>query len=200
LARFNSVFEQVLAQLPSHQADLTTLLAGLGTGSVSSLSAPQLGVMLAGLASDSSSNALTDQLLPVTQLETGDGQSASTLNVQAAATLVNTQLDGSVPAIRKATGNRVYVQNQVGTPGLGESTRIKLQNAGFVYLHGDNTVDMPNGTAPSAVLIFGSTAADIARGDAVATALGLPTSDVKLSNVGVTVADVIVKLGVDYKQ
>ena len=97
---------------------------------------------------------------------------------------MSAQFAASVPASRKATGNRVYVQNQVGTPGLGESTRDKLQQAGFQYVHGENTQDMPNAQDPSAVVIFGQTAAKIAEGRAVATALGLPQSDVKISQVG----------------
>ena len=90
-------------------------------------------------------------------------------------------------------------ENQVGTPGIGETTRSKLVNAGFVYLPGQNAPGMPNATAPSVVLISGTTAADIAKGDAVAKALGLPTSDVRVSQQSVRVADVIVLLGADYK-
>ncbi|HTC71163.1 MAG TPA: LytR C-terminal domain-containing protein, partial [Acidothermaceae bacterium] len=103
------------------------------------------------------------------------------------------------PANRKITGNRVYVQNQVGTPGIGESTRTRLEAAGFVYLQGENTDDMPNATAPSVVVIFGETSTLIDQGDAVARALGLPLSDVKVSDQVFSVADVVVKVGADYK-
>jgi hypothetical protein len=200
LARFDSVFRQVLSALPQDQATLATQLASLGAGSASSLSVTNLAAFLHNLATDSAQKALSDQLLPVTDLQAGGDQPSYTLDATNTAALVQAQLASSVPANRKVTGNRVYVQNQVGTPGLGESTRAKLQRAGFLYLHGDNTQDMPNSQAPSAVVIFGQTAAQIAEGQAVAAALGLPASDVKISSEGFTVADVVVKLGVDYKQ
>ena len=59
---------------------------------------------------------------------------------------------------------------------------------------------MPNATAPSVVVIFGKTAAQIAEGQKVAVALGLPMSDVKVSDQGFPVADIVVKIGTDYKQ
>jgi hypothetical protein len=158
-----------------------------------------LATFLVGLAADSAAGTMTDQLLPVTALDTGSGQNAYTLDTAKTATLVSAQLATSVPASRKATGNRVYVQNQVGTPGLGETARSRLVAAGFVYVQGQNTADMPNATAPSVVVILGPTSAQIDQGDAVARSLGLPISDVRVANDGFTVADVLVKLGADYK-
>ena len=200
LARFDSVFRQVLTALPHDQGTLSTQLASLGKGSASSLTVTNLAAFLHNLAGDSAQKSLSDQLLPVIDLQAGGDQPAYTLDTANAAALVKAQLASSVPANRKVTGNRVYVQNQVGTPGLGESTRAKLQRAGYLYIHGENTQDMPNAQSQSAVVIFGQTAAQIAEGQAVATALGLPASDVKISSEGFTVADVVVKLGVDYKQ
>ena len=199
LTRFDAVLKQVLAGLPKTQADLTAVLAGLGTGSTTSFAPARLAAFLLGLAADNSAGAMTDQQLPVTPLSTGSGQDAYTLDIAKTATLVSTELASSVPASRKATGNRVYVQNQVGTPGLGETARSRLVAAGFVYVQGQNTADMPNATAPSVVVILGPTSAQIAQGDAVARSLGLPISDVRVANDGFTVADVLVKLGADYK-
>jgi hypothetical protein len=48
-------------------------------------------------------------------------------------------------------------------------------------------------------VIFGQTSAIINQGDAVARALGLPLSDLKVSDQAFTVADVVVKIGADYK-
>jgi len=200
LARFDSVFRQVLDALPRDQGTLSTQLASLGAGSASSLSVTTLAAFLHNLAGDSAQKSLSDQLLPVIDLQAGGEQPAYTLDTANTAALVKAQLASSVPDNRKVTGNRVYVQNQVGTPGLGETTRAKLQRAGYLYMHGENTQDMPNAQSLSAVVIFGQTAAQIAEGQAVATALGLPASDVKISSEGFTVADVVVKLGVDYKQ
>jgi hypothetical protein len=175
------------------------MLASLGTDSTTSFAPARLATFLLGLAADNASGTMSDQLLPVTALDTGSGQDAYTLDTSDTAKLVSAQLAASVPASRKATGNRVYVQNQVGTPGLGETARARLVAAGFVYVQGQNTADMPNATAPSVVLILGPTSAQIDQGDAVARSLGLPISDVRVATDGFTVADVLVKLGVDYK-
>ena len=182
LARFDVVLKQVLAGLPKTPADLSAMLASLGAGSSSSFAPARLATFLTGLAADSAAGTMTDQLLPVTALDTGSGQDAYTLDTVNTAKLVSAQLATSVPANRKATGNRVYVQNQVGTPGLGETARTKLVAAGFVYVQGQNTTDMPNASAPSVVVILGPTSAQIDQGDAVARALGLPISDVRVAN------------------
>jgi anionic cell wall polymer biosynthesis LytR-Cps2A-Psr (LCP) family protein len=199
LARFDLVFRQVLAALPKGDAAVTTLLSGLGAGSTSTVPVAKLSAVLTGLASDAVANSMDDEVLPVTSLDTGQDIHAFTLDGAKTAALVSSQFAGSVPANRKATGNRVYVQNQIGTPGIGETTRAKLEQAGFVYIHGDNTEDMPNATAPSVVVIFGKTAAQIAEGQKVALALGLPVSDVRVSDQGFP-ADIVVKIGADYKQ
>ena len=199
LTRFDAVLKQVLAGLPKTQAGLAAMLASLGAGSTSTFEPARLATFLLGLAADNTAGSMTDQELPVTPLSTGSGQDAYTLDTAKTATLVSTELAASVPASRKATGNRVYVQNQVGTPGLGETARSRLVAAGFVYIQGQNTADMPNATAPSVVVILAPTSAQIDQGDAVARALGLPISDVRVANDGFTVADVLVKLGADYK-
>ena len=199
LTRFDAVLKQVLAGLPKTQANLTAMVASLGAGSSSSFAPARLAAFLLGLAADNAAGTMTDQQLPVTPLSTGSGQDAYTLDTAKTATLVSTELAASVPASRKATGNRVYVQNQVGTPGLGETARTRLVAAGFVYVQGQNTADMPNATAPSVVVILGPTSAQIDQGDAIARSLGLPISDVRVANDGFTVADVLVKLGADYK-
>jgi anionic cell wall polymer biosynthesis LytR-Cps2A-Psr (LCP) family protein len=199
LARFDTVFKQILAGLPKNQAELASMLQGLGSGSTASFAPARLATFLTGLAADNANSTMTDQLLPVTQLDTGSDLVAYTLDTAGTAKLVSSQLATSVPANRKITGNRVYVQNQVGTPGIGESTRTKLEAAGFVYLQGANTDDMPNATAASVVVIFGQTSAQINQGDAVARALGLPIADVKVSDQAFSVADIVVKLGADYK-
>ncbi len=199
LTRFDTVLRQVLAGLPKTQAAMTSMLASLGAGSTSSFAPRPLATFLLGLAADNAAASMSDQQLPVTPLSTGTGEDAYTLDTAKTATLVSTELAASVPASRKATGNRVYVQNQVGTPGLGETARSRLVGAGFVYVQGQNTTDMPNATAPSVVVILGPSSAQIDQGDAVARSLGLPISDVRVANDGFTVADVLVKLGADYK-
>ncbi len=199
LARFNEVFNAVLGKLPREPAQVASLLTGVGGGSTSSFSTSKLADLLAGLAADSAANSTFSTILPVKPLDTGDGPTAFSVDAAKTATLVSQQLAQSVPANHKTTGNRVMVENQVGTPGIGETTRQKLIDAGFVYIPGQNAPGMPNATAPSVVLIQGTTAAEIEKGNQVAKALGLPASDVKVSQQHVSVADVIVLVGADYK-
>ncbi|MDQ1486148.1 MAG: hypothetical protein QOJ62_1841, partial [Actinomycetota bacterium] len=200
LARFDAVLRQVVAGLPTTVVGVSQLVSNLGPGSVSSFAGVRLAEMLVGMASDIAANATLDQVLPVTPLDNGEDQRAFTLDTTKTADLVRQQLAASVPESRKATGNRVLVENQVGTPGIGESTRAKLQTAGFLYAPGPNAATMPDATSPSAILIFGTTAAEIERGHAVAAALGLPVSDVKVSEQRITVADVVVIIGADYRR
>jgi anionic cell wall polymer biosynthesis LytR-Cps2A-Psr (LCP) family protein len=200
LARFDTVLSALLAALPPSTTQVTTMLGTLGTGSVSSFAAVRLAGVLTGLAADDKANTTVDQVLPVTALDTGDDQQSFTVDATKTAALVSSYLAAKVPANRKVTGNRVLVENQVGSPGIGESTRDRLSSAGFVYEPGPNAPGMPDPTSPSVVLIFTTTAADIARGDAVAKALGLPASDVKVASQQISVADVIAIIGADYKR
>lgn len=199
LARFDAVFAAVLAQLPKQPAAVAQLLSGLGAGSASSLAVSRVADVLVGLAADTAANSTVDTVLPVTKLDVGDDSNAFSVDAAKTADLVKQQLSASIPANHKVSGNRVSVENQIGTPGIGESARAKLLRAGFTYLPGGNAPGMPNATASSVVLIMGTTSADIAKGDAVAKALGLPPGDVRVSRDDVRVADVIVLLGADYK-
>jgi hypothetical protein len=199
LARFDAVFTALLQQLPKQPAAVASLITGLGSGSTSSMATTRVADLLTGLAADNAASSTLDTVLPVTRLDTGDDQNAFSLDTAKNSVLVKQQFTQSIPANAKTTGNRVMIENQVGTPGIGETTRAKLLHAGFTYLPGQNAPGMPNATAASVVLISGTTAADIAKGNAVAKALGLPTSDVRVSQESVRVADVIVLLGADYK-
>jgi anionic cell wall polymer biosynthesis LytR-Cps2A-Psr (LCP) family protein len=199
LARFDAVFRAVLGKLPKQPGAVAPLVSSLGSGSSSSLAVTRLADVLVGLAADNAKNAMVDTVLPVTRIDAGSDLEAFSLDTAGTAAFVKAHLAQSVPPNQKVTGNRVMVENQVGTPGIGETTRTRLLKAGFTYVPGANAPGMPNPTAPSVVLITGKTSADIAKGNAVAAALGLPTSDVRVSSQHVQVADVIVLLGADYK-
>ncbi len=200
LARFNAVLTAVLAGLPKSVDQLSLLVGGLGGGSVSSFTPARLAGVLAAVAADDAADVTDDQLLPVTVLDPGDGQQSFSVDAAETAQLVNRDLADSVPSNRKTSGNRVLVENLVGTPDIGESTRTKLAAAGFVFVPGPNAPGMPNATALSEVLVFSSLPAAVTQGDAVAQALGLPNTDVLISNQQLTVADVIAIIGADYKR
>ena len=74
----------------------------------------------------------------------------------------------------------------------------KLVVAGITYVSGGNAGHF--GYAHSLVLVpTGAWDAGVKQGQAVARALGLPSSDVALTDQGQTIADVVVILGADFK-
>lgn len=197
LARFSEVWQQVVAQLPSQPAQVSALLATLGTGSKSSLSGQKLATFLLGLKADEHDQQMTYQNLPVRSMDTGAAQPASVLDQTQAEQLVTSQLAGSRPPVRSSGPVRVLVQNGVGTPGLGETTRKRLIAAGLTYVNGGNAAQF--GYAKSVVLIPDASAQSRREGTDVATALRLPASSLRIAAQGQTIADVVVIVGADYK-
>jgi anionic cell wall polymer biosynthesis LytR-Cps2A-Psr (LCP) family protein len=177
------------------EAAVATAIKGLGAGSQLTTSpASDVARLLVGLAGDD----LTEDILPVHEIDTG-GPTAYGVDPTQLRTLVDNALADSVPASARGQNNRVLVQNGVGKPGIGESARTRLGNAGFVYRPGGNVPGFTFRTKPSVVLISDATQESIDLGQRVARALGLPVSDVKTSAEGQSVADVIVIIGADYK-
>jgi hypothetical protein len=197
LARFDSVVAGLLAALPQEPTSIEPLIRSLGPGSRFSLEASQLGTLLRGLADDARAEALSHQTLPVTPID-GSDQLAYGIDAAKLEEMVESLLADSVPEARRRTDNRVLVQNGVGTPGIGETARAKLEGAGFVFMPGGNVEGFPYAQSPSVVLVYGTSSDHVQRGQAVADALGLPREDVKVATQGQSVADMIVILGSDY--
>jgi hypothetical protein len=111
---------------------------------------------------------------------------------------VQQSLKASIPEGLLNGGNTVLVKNGVGTPQLGRSTRDRLLKAGFVYVDGGNVPGFPYRSQQSVVVVFTTNQSAVDRGNRVAKALNLPSTDVRVSRLGQSVADVIVLLGMDY--
>ncbi len=186
----------VIGGLPADSGQVTLQLGALGAGSVSTLP-EQLAPFLAGLGSAEQSTSVVHRTLPVRSIDAGGSTPAVGLDVDASTALVSDLLAASVTPQRPGGDVRVLVQNGVGTPGLGSSARDLLVADGFTYVAGGNAASF--GTARSVVLIADATAANRAEGVAVAKALGLPTSALRITARGQSVADVVVILGADYK-
>ncbi len=197
LARFSEVWQQVVAQLPSQPSQVSALLSKLGKGSQSSFPAQRLATFLLGLKADQKAQQMTYQNLPVRTMDTGAAQPASVLDEAQAQQLVSSQLAGSLPPVRGSGPVRVLVQNGLGTPGLGETTRAKLVAAGLTYINGGNAAQF--GYAKSVVLIADASAQSRREGADVAAALRLPQSSLRIAAQGQTIADVVVIVGADYK-
>lgn len=197
LSRFKDVLAASVAELPDDPAEMQQVLASLGDGSRPTLASDRLGEFLDGLRRDDAADRLEYQILPTRTIDTGGKDITYGLDQQGASKLVGNLLAGSVPDGPSDGPVRVLVQNGVGTPGLGEKARTKLVDSGFRFVNGGNADDFNHET--SAVVIMDGTRASRAQGSAVASALGLPAGDLRVSPTGQTVADVIVILGNDFE-
>jgi hypothetical protein len=197
LARFSSVLSAMLAKLPPATASVSTLLGRLGAGSTSTYTSDQLATFLDHLRSDATGTRLTFDNIPTHPLDASGSISTVVVDNAALPAYVKLNFAGSLPKTSAAGPITALVQNGVGTPGLDETARIKLTAAGISYIGGNNASSFDNPT--SSVLIADDTDASRAKGTAVAKALGLPTSDLKITGQGQNVADVVVVLGADYK-
>ena len=183
----------------STPAIFTSALTGIG-GIQNTMSFPAVGDLLSGMSKAARENAVDYRTLDVKLVDTGGGLPIYSLDRPKVLEFVKQSLSASIPKGLLSGGNTVRVSNGVGTPQLGLSTRSRLNKAGFVYVDGGNVPGFPYRAQPSVVVVFSTSQAAIDRGNAVAKALGLPATDVRVSRLGQSVADVIVLLGRDYRR
>jgi hypothetical protein len=197
LARLSRVIDAMLQALPTNPTAIAASLRQLGSGGTSTLGATRLSTLLAGLAGDArSQSALFPTDLPVTAIDAGGNSPSYQIDNSASGVpqLVRAQLADSLPADSNKPHPSVLLLNGVGTPGLVLSACSKLSSHGFAYAGSGNAASFSN--QPSSVQIKSDS--DIALGDNVASALGLPAKDVQRSTEDQSVADVVVVLGGDY--
>lgn len=197
LARLHQVVDTTIQALPTSPTAIAALLRQLGSGGTSTLGATRLAALLAGLASDDRSTAgVLPTDLPVTAIDAGGASPSYRIDDTATGVpqLVHSQLANSLPADAGRSRPSVLLLNGVGTPGLVLTACPRLTAHGYAYAGSNNAATFNN--PRSSVQIRSD--ADIALGDGVARALGLPNSDVQISRTDQSVADVIVVLGEDY--
>jgi hypothetical protein len=188
LPRLQAVLDGVLTDLGAtpHAAQL---LSGIGTSSETSAS---LAHLLVAMAKGQRSGNVVYQTLPVVP----SGSGTYLVNNTELRTFVRTDLAGALLRGGFGQHNLVFVENGLGTPGLGATTYQPLEKAGFQFVGSGNAAHF--GYRRSLVLVFQDTLAAARLGDRVAAALGLPAADVRYSAQGQTIADVVVVLGGDY--
>lgn len=148
------------------------------------------------LATARAAQQLSYKVVPVTDVDSGSDQETTRIDSAPLAELVASVLAGSVPANEFRPDNRVVVFNGVGNPAVGQSVTRRLNAAGFVIEKTSNADNF--NYSQSQVLIFDSGDRAVARGEAVAVALGLSVDVVEASEDQQDVADVIVTIGADY--
>ena len=196
LVRLQGTLEALLLALPG-RAQLPALLGSLGAGSLPSWPLAQLADFLSGLARDSKAQSVQYNLLPVVPIDAGTGALSYRVDAPLLAALVARLLGPSVPASRREKGNRVFVSNGVGTPGLGSTVRSALLNAGLVFVGSRNAPTF--GRPKTVILVRDATAEQQALGRRIARALKVPEGSVQTSTEVGSTADAIVVIGRDYK-
>ncbi len=196
LARQEQVLRAVLTALPDDPATIRTIVSGLpGAPKGTDLDAVAAVVSASRLAA--ASNDLASTVLPVKEIDAGGTTTAYGLEDKATAQLVQARLAGAELPVAAVGHVRVLVQNGVGTPGLGDSARSQLLHAGLRYVAGGNLPGF--GQDETVVLLRDGSSTNRERGMAVARALGLGQSSLRISESAPTIADVVVILGSDYR-
>jgi hypothetical protein len=199
LPRLQTVLDALFSKLPVDPTAAGRLVASVGTDAASTLGPARLGALLDGLAADdkSSSGGVLPIVLPVQKIDSG-GEPVFRVDDDKTHTLVLSNLDKSLPASARVQRKRVLIQNGVGTPGLVGPACQRLVAAGFTVVGSGNANNFNYDR--SVVLVFDNSVATAQFGDRVAQVLRLSTDDVRVSNEGQNVADVIVILGKDFRR
>jgi hypothetical protein len=143
------------------------------------------------------SDQLASTVLPVKDIDAGGAVVSYGLDSVAATATVDGRLTGIRLPVPPGGVVRVLVQNGVGTPGLSEAARARLLAADLRYVAGGNLPGF--GQKTTVVLLRDASAQNRARGAAVAKALGLGESSLRISESAPTVAEVVVILGADFQ-
>jgi anionic cell wall polymer biosynthesis LytR-Cps2A-Psr (LCP) family protein len=199
LTRFQNVLTGIFAKLGTDPASISTVLAGLASGSSLGKNTAVVSQVLAGLEADVKGQTVVYTTLPTTVLDTGDQTERLAADGTQVAAMVKQYFAKSIPPGRVAGHNRVIVLNGTGALGLGQSARERLTAHGLVFVHSANQPGFGYVHKTSVVIVPDATPASIASGRQVAGALGLSAADVETGTVDTTAADVLVILGSDYK-
>ena len=193
LARFQAVFQAVVAAMPTKTSQAASVLSAAGiSGDVTSLAN-----LLVGIAADDRAKRLLPIDLPTQVIDAGGSQPSYRVDQAKTDQLVKAQLAASLPKSASTKKTTVLIENGAGTPGLVLSACNRLLPAGFGFAGSGNAPNFNYQT--SQVIVFQSTVAAAQVGDKIADLLKLPRSDVVASSQGQNVADVLVILGRDYK-
>jgi hypothetical protein len=194
LVRLQQVLDATVVALPRTPTAVAALLRQLGTGAGSTLGPTRLAGFLVGLATaERTTGQLYASDLPATPIDAG-GPPSYRVDTAATKTMVSQHLADSVPAGAGDSRPSVELLNGVGTPGLVATTCPRLAAHNLTYAGSANANSFNNPT--STVEVSNS---NVDLGYQVASALGLPNSDVRRTSQDQSVADVIVTLGSDYQ-
>jgi hypothetical protein len=197
LARFSQVLDQVVQRLPEDRDALVATLQQVKATERATLDVESLADFLLGYGEIGRGGDTSYQSLPVDTLETGGPKPSLVVNLEGLERLHQGLLADSLPPDAGGDQITVYVQNGVGTPGLGQEAAALLRDAGYDYFNGGNANSF--GRETTLILIPDGGETSRALGADVAATLGVPESAVQVSDQGSSIADVIVILGEDFQ-
>ena len=198
LARFGNVVDQLMRRLPDNHDTLVDVFTKVNATEHATLSVDDLADFAQSYGTISRGGDAVYQTLPTTVLASTGKLPALTVEAEGLERLRTGLLADSLPPDAGGDQITVLVQNGVGTPGLVEDkAATKLRDDGYEFLNGGNANEF--GLKETVVLVPDSSEASIALGESVASTLGVPKSAVQVSELGQSVADVVVVLGEDFE-
>ena len=189
---FPLVVARVLAKLPADEETLGQLLTSMGSMAPTTVTNEDASHLLAVIGDALRTLPPKQAVLPVTYLRAGTEQAAVMKRAEAQATVTDL-----FPRALLQTGHpgptRVVIERAGATLGAATSARLTLAGAGFGVVEG-----VPVTATPSSVLVPNDSAAALALGRDVATALGLPAKAVAVDPSPTAIVDVRLVLGSDF--
>ena len=196
MARFTQVLRLTVAKLPSDVTKVESILSGLGASARSTVPTADVAAFLVKLQADVLVDNAAYKNLPTKQIDAGGTVTAYGVDQVAAAAMVQELLPDAARVPGPNSKVRVLVQNGVRTPGLNAAARQLLVDAGFTYVNGANA--SVSNLQTTQIVVPDSSDESRKWGTDIATALGVPATDVVVDSSGQSVADVIVILGADF--
>ena len=198
LVRFGNVLDQLVRLLPADAEQVAAILTQTDAVGQATGSTEDIANFLVAYGDVARAGDAGYQTLLTIPLELGGAKPASSVDPDGVESLRETLLAGSLPPGGSGSEIKVLVQNGVGSPDISEDAAELLRAEGYEYVNGGNAE--PFDKEPSLILIPDTTTASIELGNAVAETLGLPESAIRTTDLGATVADVIVILGPDFNR
>lgn len=199
MARFNEIFQLVVAKLPADANQIEPILTSLGSLARSTVPTSQVAAFLARFRYEIATDDAQAQDLPTTVIDSGGGTSDIVgVDSAAAATMIKTLLPEAILVPGPNSKVRVLVQNGMLVPGLGQAASSLLVDAGYTYVPGYNAGQL--NTGPTVIIVPDTSAQSLEWGAGIAKALGVPSADVRTPKPGdeQSLADVVVVLGRDF--
>ena len=187
MRRFGEVMERVLAELPDDVESMRLLVLSLGSLAKSTATNDELVETLMLVQAEAAAGTSVQVVLPVTNLRSGQ---AAVMQRPEGPALVDSLLPEARLAPGESRTTRVVLIRAGAPTAAALAATASLVEAGFTVVDGGR---QPRGE--TRIVIPDADAGSVSRGAAVAEALGVPASSVRIDGGGRAAVDVVVLLG-----